>query len=486
MLKDIVPFSRVWAEMRSSSRSSAAIASFVQFIEQRLGAAFVYDQAYTGYESLDLVPLLELAETLKSHGIIRSYDRGPALPDEPRIAYWRAEYAKGDGKYERSGGNTLDNQALALTKALAEAVERHIWFTSDTFAPLRVATLFDMGKNAAFLHPNRFAGFSAEQRTQNPRLPISSTDTFTWVKGHSWTQNKPVWVPAQTVSGHKKLQAFSPSSGEPAIRASITTGLATHPDRTQAILSGALEAIERDAYIITWFNQIAAPRVDVDALSKKSSSLTRLLQLCRRYRFEPHLMRLPTDAPAYVMCAVLEDSSGSLPRFSVGLKANGNPADAAEGALFEALRMHQVTRQQMVAPNSTWDPSRKAADIKQYDRHLYYTEKERSEKLAFLITGPVSPLREEAWEKDSAEEHVARIADWCKKKGYEFASVSLASSAANVPGWSIEFVVIPELQPLHYNERLPHLGGKRLHDIPRQFGYKPRKQPYLDDPHPFA
>lgn len=486
MLKDIVPFDRVWLEMHSASRSAGAIASFIRWLERRLGAEFVYDKARIGYEPLELANLLELAETLRANGTIRSYARGPRLPDEPRIAYWRTEYALGNGKYERSGGNALDSQPLALTKALAEAIERNVWFACDTFAPLRSATVVEMEKSASVLTPERFAGYSDAQRAKHARLEIKPTDSFTWVEGHSWTQEKPVWVPAQTVSGHTRLQAFSPSSKEPAIRSSITTGLATHPDRMQALLSGALEVIERDAYLITWLNQISAPRMNLDEVSVQSESLARLIALCRRYRLEPHAVRLPTDAPAYAICAVLEDSTGTRPRFSIGLKANGNPAIAIEGALLEALRMHQGTRRQMQSSQSTWDPARKTADIKQYDRLMYYTEEGRDARLAFLIKGPVRSLKKEDWETDTTEEHFKRIVEWCRKKEYELVSVAMSDAPANIPHWHIELVVIPEMQPLHYNERFPHLGGKRLQEVPKQFGYEPRKHPYLDDPHPFA
>ncbi|MFZ2167597.1 MAG: YcaO-like family protein [Minisyncoccia bacterium] len=486
MLKDTASFESVWLAMHGSSRSAGAITSFIRFLERRLGAEFVYDKARIGYEPLELATLLELAEILRANGTIRSYERGPRLPDEPRIAYWRAEYALGNGKYERSGGNALDNQPLALTKALAEAIERNAWFSCDTFAPLRSATAIEMEKSSRILNPERFAGYSDAQRAKHARLEFKSTDSFSWVEGYSWVQKKPIWVPSQTVSGHTRLQAFSPSSKEPAIRSSITTGLATHPDRTQALLSGALEVIERDAYIITWLNQVSAPRMNLDELSAQSESLARLITLCRRYRLEPSAVRLPTDAPAYAVCAVLEDATGTRPRFSIGLKANGNPATAIEGALLEALRMHQGTRQQMQSPRNDWDPAREAIDIKQYDRLLYYTEEGRGDRLAFLTKGPVRSLKKEVWETDTPEEHFKRIVEWCRKKEYELVSVSLSNAPANIPRWHIEFVVIPEMQPLHYNEKLPHLGGKRLQEIPKQFGYEPRKHPYLDDPHPFA
>ena len=484
MLKDVVPFERVWLELHGSSSSARAVASFIRFLERRLGAEFIYDQAHSNYEPLELAGLLELAETLRARGIIRSYGRDPGLPDEPPLSHWYAEY-KVAGSSKRAAGSTTGDQRLALAKTLAETVERNAWFTHDRFFPFYRGTVADVEKKGGALRPERFASYSDSQRRNIPRLALAPTDSFFWVRGRSWTTGRLVWIPAQIVSGHEKLKAFSPSSGEPVIRASITTGLATRPERTGALLAGALEVIERDAYIITWLNQLSPPRLDLAVLARESESLARLLARCRRYRLLPQVLRLPTDAPAYAVCAVLEDATGALPRFSVGLKADRAPALAAEGAVLEALRAHLGARKLKLSPPVTWTPETKATDIGQYERLLYWAEGDRGDRLAFLTRGAIQPREEAEWEHDTDEEHFERIVAWCRAKNYELASVHFADTRVGPSLWQTEFVVMPELQPLHYNEKLPYAGGERLQEIPRQFGYAAR-EPYLDDPHPFA
>lgn len=485
MLKDVVPFDRVWLTLHGSSHSSRAIASFIHFLERRLGAEFVYDQARIGYEPLELIQLLELAEILRARGVIRSYKRESGLCDEPRMASWSAEFAMGDNRHGIAGGSSLNNQSLALTETLAEAIERNAWFTYSEFSNSLIATVTNMKKERDFIHPERFAGYGEAERKDNSQLLLKPTDSFRWVKGHSWTRGTSVWIPAQIVSGHLKLRSFSLSSGEPAIRTSTTTGIATHPLRTNALLSGALEVIERDAYMITWLNQFSPPRVDLAKLSQESESLTQLLASCHQYHLLPHVLRLPTDAPTYAVCVMLEDTTGTLPRFSIGLKAHRNPVYAVEKAILEALRMHQTARKQKLSPQNKWDPTTKATDITHHDRLLYWAEPGRSDRLTFLVQGDILPLKKEVWGTDTEEEHFARIVSWCREKNYELASVDFNAAPANVPNWHIEFVIIPELQPTYFNEKLPQIGGKRLQDIPRQFGYKPRK-PYTDDPHPFV
>lgn len=485
MLKDIIPFDRFWLNLHSNSPSAKAITSFIHFIERRLGARFVYDQSQISDEAIDLANLFEIAESLRSNGTIRSYERNIGLCDEPRTIYWQAEYALGDGRYEKAGGSSFDNPSLAFIKMLAEAIERNAWFTYDTFTPSRTATIEEIKKRSDFVHPEKFAAYTDAQRKKNPRLTITPADSFHWVQGYSWTKKMPTWVPTQTVSGSKKFRAYSLSSKEPALRESITTGLATHPVRNTALVSGALEVIERDAYMITWLNQLSLPRIDLTELSSRSESLKKILAICRQYRLEPHAIRLLTDAPTHAICVTLEDLSESLPRFSIGLKAHQNSATAVEGAILEALRAHTAARKWKLSSTNKWNPLTKAADIKHYDRLMYWSEKDRGDKLVFLIKGNITSLKEEIWEADTDEEHFNRITNWCREKNYELVSVNFSDTEANVPKWNIELVIIPDLQPIYFNEKLPQIGGSRLRDIPKQFGYKSR-EPYCDDPHPFV
>ncbi|MFZ2189922.1 MAG: YcaO-like family protein, partial [Candidatus Magasanikiibacteriota bacterium] len=328
MLKDIISFDRVWLNLHEHSFSAKAVVSFINFLERRLGAEFVYDNSRFNSESLGLANLFEIAETLHSRGVIRSYKRNYSFSDEPRTIYWNAEYHLGDGQYDSAGGSSLDNQSLAFTKTIAEAIERNAWFTYDGFAPFIFATINDMEKKYNFLHPKNFASYDEIVRGKNKRLEIEPEDSFRWVNGYSWTKKMSSWVPAQIVSGHKNLRSFSSTSKEPSIRASITTGIATHPVRMSALVSGVLEVIERDAYMITWLNQLSLPRIDLVELSSRNSSLDKLFKICHQYGFRPHAVRLLTDAPTHAVCVILEDLSGTLPKFSIGLKAHQDSAYA--------------------------------------------------------------------------------------------------------------------------------------------------------------
>lgn len=481
MLRDVIPFADIWRTLRKDSRTGSAIASFVKFIENKTGAEMVYNAAHFPYMQTELADLFEIAEKLRAAGIVRAFAPRHSPSDEPQIREWHIRYR--DAEESFAGGTTLDDDRAALSAALAEATERHIWFEmTDYFVDERRASRADISQIGEMLAPERFTGFSDEFRHAHPRYELRDVP-YTWLRGTNLLEKTPVYLPAQVISGSERLR-HARHKDEPTIVYPITTGLATWPTQEGAYLRGIVEGIERDAFMVTWLNQLSPPRFDVEALCARNPALSKLVAHVRRYRLEPHFVRLVTDAPTHVICAILEDTTGNAPRFGIGLKAGADAANAAEGAIFEALRGRRGARL-FLGQKNEGDAPVAMRDVGHYRRVLYWAEKNCAERLAFLIAGATQDIRE-PWDTDSESAHLQRLLTWIREKGYACAAVSFTRSKANLTPWHIELTIIPELHPMHFREHEPYLGGKRLTEVPRALGYTPRNKPYLDDPHPFA
>src|SRR3989344_4104345 len=297
---DALPFEKIWQSPHGNSIASKGIIAFIPFLEKRLGGRFVYDAARIPFGNQELPDPLDRAEKFRAASIIKSYRPTPGFCDEPPIFSWIAEFASSRTKENFSGGASAHDERQALTATLAEALERYLWLeTTDYFVSPQRATTHEISKSGQAILPERFAGFSPEQRTKNSRLTLAPDAEYLWVRGYSWTAGKNIWIPAQVVSGKHGGKNFSNKDSEPVIVAAITTGLATGPTLEFALLNGALEIIERDALMITWLNQLSPPRIDLDAVQKGSASLAALLESCKRYRLGVEALRMPTDAPAY-------------------------------------------------------------------------------------------------------------------------------------------------------------------------------------------
>lgn len=449
---------------------------FAERVAAAAGLQAIQNVRNVPFERPDLQDIFSDVQKLTDAGIASAWGRPQAMPDEPRICSWWIDIRK-----EKTGGLSVDDDRQALRAAVSEALERHIWkHERDYFRHVTIASFRELGNEHA-TDPLRFAGYSPAQRAGSGQLSISDTTKFLWIEGYSLTQKRRVLIPAQIVSRKYSDEALQ-AKKEPFIREPITTGLATHPDRTEAILSGALEIIERDAYMIMWLNRLSLPRITHDSLAQENRKLKELLARCHRYNLQAHFVRLITDAPTYVVMAVVRDPR-MLPPVSIGICANKSASYAAEKALLEALRARKNARWLMKTKGSISKP---AGELKFGDRHRYWADPSHAHTIDFLTEGKTSPLEVGTWHNDTPREHLQRIIEWCVKARYELISVNLGASKKNVLDLHVIFVIIPEMQPIYLTEARRCEGGDRLRSIPEHFGFAPREKLYLEEPHPFV
>ncbi len=458
--------------------SQKAQVHFIETLEKWLGVRMLIPSAQAPHVPLELVELFTLASRMKSTGLIRAMPhKGRDVHDEPHVYRWGVLH----NEAESAGGMSRHSEYRALLTALAEAAERSLWaHETDYFDTPLESTEQALQDRALATH--RFAGFSEHQSATIPLLMRSPQDSFLWVKGKSWTTKNEIYVPAQIVS-KAHYQHIRREKKEPVIRIAITTGLATGPTREFALLAGALEVIERDAFMILWLNQLSAPRIPQTQLIQLNPRLEELLESCAKYRLEVDFVRMITDAPTFALLAVVRDASDQ-PPCTVGTAAHSNGGVAAEKALLEALRARTNAQHRVV--NHPEMLTKEVSKLAHWERGVYWANPVHKKQLDFLTAGELKPLPTEEWERDSDTEHFVRIVSWCKKSGYELVSVSLSDAKKNVTPWKIEFVIIPELQPLYQTESLRALGGARLTKVPQMYGFTPRTEPYSAVPHPFV
>ncbi len=480
MLISAVPFREVWSRLHPRAYATSAVVSFVTFLEKRLGGKFVFDTHQIPFGRTDLIDLFEIASTLQATGVIEDVFSTHGYSDEPRFYKWAVRCNTPDA--ELAGGISLLSDRDALIPALAEALERFLWMTqTDYLGPTKQLAFSEMAQHGDTLDPKQFVGWSEAQRAEFPELAMDHARTYLWTEGYSHTKKRPVWIPAQAVCGSYSAHVAH-SRNEPMIRTPITSGLATGPTEEFALLNGALEIIERDAFMITWVNKLSPERVDLSALAENDPHVQTLLDRCAKYRLTLHAVRLPTDAPAHAICAIAIDDSGHEPRVTVGLKAHRSLTAAVLGASLEALRGRQSVRHKNKEKPLAED--KKPSDLVHMERAQYWGTKGPAD-LDFLIARAPETVARAPWEGDSVNEHWERIVSWCREKGYACASVDVGKSSQNPTPWRVKMVVMPEIQPVHQTERFPYTHGTRLREVPKQFGFTPLETPF-SEPHPFA
>src|SRR5262249_5749954 len=155
-----------------------------------------------------------------------------------------------------SVGGSGSTRAEAACAAVGEALERY----SATYVPwerLVVGTAQELGETA--VAPERFALFAQRQLGAPgfPFRPFTRDSRVAWVEGRALPSSTPAWLPAELVYlGPTAVEGATP------IVYSTSSGLACDENPVRALVKGALELLERDAFMIVWSNRLSLPLLD--------------------------------------------------------------------------------------------------------------------------------------------------------------------------------------------------------------------------------
>jgi len=419
---------------------------------------------------------LQVTETLRRSGLVDTVGFLKSLPDEPPIYRVSAR-----GPMGRGSGASFFDPNNALWSALGECIERSLWFNSSEWyeGKEKISSYKEIPRKT--LDPRTLVGFSEEQKRSGSWYVITEDTPLGWIRAKEWTSQSEAWVPLQLMSAHyakrKQRNPDNESGEEPLLRPTVTTGLATSSkDEEEAILYGTLEVIERDAFMSMWLNRLSPPRVSLSRISEQDAELAAIDGLLKRYRLKPGILLMPTDLPVYAVAGTLRDETGKGPAFVIGAKAHWDLKTAILGALSEAVSVHYSLK-------NSWQNPKETGKIGRWERLLFWSHPENLPKVVFLEKGKeIAPDIQSA--QRAQKDVFADIMDALRKKSFPLYSSEISSAASKKAGFRSVYVCIPDLQPLHLDERAPALYGKRLSEMPRLLGYEIPADLNLD-PHPF-
>lgn len=461
----------------------------VQLVQKALGANILVEiPEKLQDKNIEIYDAIAIAHKLQAAGVMGGVKKFPKLPDEPCLF----RYISSPAGIHAAGSDFLSERA-AFYKMLGESAERYLWRNSNSFYRDKLIRSSERKLGGQTLDLSTLAGFSQAQKEKNECLQFDKNTVFGWIPVESLISGKKTYSPAQLFSARyfseKAKLPTCANKAEPMLRWCITTGLAAGPSLPQALAKGVLEVIERDAFMITYLNKISPPVADQENLSEQDAGLARIIRQMKRYLLNLYILKLPTDFKIEVFAAVLIDTTGKGPAFTIGASADFDAKECILDAISEALAVRMSVKNTYQQP---LNPGR----LGRMGRILYWTKKENLEKIKFLHSGekrnidlgsgrnifagknkPENVKKE--WEKN-----LRNLISQLKRKKYEAVFAGLTTKEILDIGFRCVKVVIPELQPMHLEEILPYHGGKRLHEVPEKLGYQPASE-LNKEPHPF-
>ncbi len=417
-------------------------------------------------------------------GVVRSLGETLAAPDEHRLISIGCQLADAEPtigeSLDRYTGSEHPLRPAAEAAAIGEAIERY----AGSFVPEERLVLGAADEIPDAVEPSSFALFSESQYASPafPFRPFRRDTVISWVEGFSIPAGDRVLLPAQLVYMPWRRRAH----GEVPIGHATSSGLACGATLEEALLTGLLELVERDAFMLTWHNRLSPPLLDWHGDA-------RIEGLDRRYFARTGLRYSAVDLSAFLavpaVLGVVHGPPGRLGALGVGASAAPSIEVAWRKALAEAFSVHRWVRDMALE-----EPERlhlDAAGIQTFDGHtMFYASEERVPRAAFLDSSPSrrSTLDVRALEGDNVLELIEAVTRRLDAQGVSAYAVDVTSPDVLDAGLRVVHVVAPELCALDVVEGARFLGGRRMYHAAFEAGLAPRPlEPsgLNPDPHPF-
>jgi ribosomal protein S12 methylthiotransferase accessory factor len=411
------------------------------------------------------------------------------------ISVAQLEPVTAQGASQDGCGRTLNFRAARLS-ALTEALERYVGRAPARARRTMVrARYVDIADRA--VDPTRF-GLFPDERYDLPEFPYRRYHPeleLPWVWGYSFAREEPVLVPQNLV-----YYTRGPGVGAEDFVYEISSGSALGGCLTEAIFHGLLEIAERDAFLMTWYARLPAPRVDLDSAVDRSIPL--LAERARQtlgYDILAFDITLEHGIPSFWVLAV--DGQPGPSRLAALCAANAHPL--AERALLGALCELTSLLGGLLSEYSDQDITALAAQmltdpdaVRTMDDHsLLYFHPDASDRLAFLpLDGPAQSLTDLAhrWRWPTHSDLTADLSELIKRyldTNLDVIVVNQTSPEHQAGGLSCVKVLVPGTLPMTFGHRFRRTEGiPRLFSVPRLLGYHVRDlraDEINPHPHPF-
>lgn len=412
--------------------------------------------------------------------------------DEPKIFSLRLFSVFGkdptDGRTPTAAGHSrgvsLDFEE-ALSKVIGEFLERYPLMQYKREDLVRASVKDLVRSKERFLDVNDLAGFAVWQKELFPGRRFDGSSNFFWVEGIELLSGEKSLIPAQLVFWNYNTMQ---EPGEPYLRQPITNGAAGHFTRTEAILAGIYESIQRDAFLVHWLNSIAPPRIDNASI--EDAEIQKLIANFSRYGIEVVFLDTTLDFEVPSCVCVLIDTTGRGPKISLGGGCGPSLEQGLMRSITEALGVYHWLRLQpeesVVLPDG-YRPFRDTS-IGHEKRLQLWSDGAMFPLFAPFLSGRVVPCRVRSYPKSflSPKAELDRILEISRKKGkgYEVYVYEAQHRILKTLGYSSVKVVIPALIPLYLNEQDAPLAASRLRSVILDTGREPKAE-YNPWPHPF-
>ncbi len=340
------------------------------------------------------------------------------------------------------------------------------------------------------LDPRRLGLYPPERIAQGiPYRSFTENATSNWVWAYSFARSAPILVP----ESYAYYRARNVDPDNPPFAYECSNGSALGGCLEEAILYGILEVAERDAFLMTWYGRIPAPRIDLESASDPTIPL--LAEMIRSemgYEVLAFDITMEQGIPCVWVMAVNPRDDNERPKTLCAAGSHLLPERALARALnelgpmlatFNTLYPGQRERARMMAENPSL-----VMTMEQH--HHLYGNPDVFARLDFLTESSSPGRRLSDMPRvptgtdlsDDLQELARRYLD----EGMDLIVVNQTTPEHRAGGFCCAKAIIPGTLPMTFGYDYRRVDGlPRLYEVPHRLGYRHRPlRPAEINPHP--
>lgn len=350
------------------------------------------------------------------------------------------------------------HRSISILKALGEFIERYAVLSPPE------PHLIKRGPSSAVSFPildfQSMPLFTKDQlRQEKFRWRGYSCHEYEWLEVSSLVGGASIHVPVDLLHLHRAsdISLFG------------STGAAAHTSQADALISGILEIVERDALSIMWETQSLTPLISCTANFLTSSTL-RTIALLERANQKVILRDITTDIGIPVVVAVILDQFGRAPCLVIGAGSALSHSEACLKALDEAAAVWIWMRDEHSKQKNSFEKVMHLAcsGAEPMWQAVLYGFKEML-PAAKILTERAPTTKNIVVEKKinlSSAEYLDAITGYFSKSKIPLYYQSIMPSEFDGIGWYAIRAIAPSLVPLSFGNVCRPLGNPRLKRVP--------------------
>lgn len=374
---------------------------------------------------------------------------------------------KADSQFTVTGYGRSLTESESYNIALLEAVERYCGLSNRKTMTNLFGSYNQLKDDYNLVDPEKFVLGVGDSKY----LDYTPDLEFYWVKGYSMINKREVFVPEQLAyycdPEKISLNRFNYSNR---FVYDSSNGLALGSNRSEAILHGILEVVERDAFLNLWYSNGVPSKIDISNVKTK---LDLIFQELEERKIYIHFFKANRDLPIPCVVALIENRNPSAKmKYYLAASSNFDSTKAIENSAFEVITslpiFEELLSKNEEVKNRYEKIKNKPEFVEFQDDHILFNSNENSDGiyqkwiLDSQLQTPQKLFGDNEFINETIEEDLSLLVDKLAGTFEEIVVINETPGKIEKEGFFAYKSILPGTQPMYFGVQNRRISNKRI------------------------